>query len=213
MARHSRADTTDPPGGLAIGMLIYARFFKRPLDGLGSLFMLLLLGPVLLLLALVVRFDTPGPAIFSQMRLGEHGRVFKLFKFRTMTHGRRTVIGEIYDGDHPEITRSGGWMRRFKLDELPQLWNVLIGDMSLVGPRPCLPEQERSFNEDGRARLRVRPGMTGLAQVSGNIFIPWAERWRLDRQYVENLTLAMDLRILTRTVVVLMQGERQAGSK
>jgi undecaprenyl phosphate N,N'-diacetylbacillosamine 1-phosphate transferase len=213
MAGHPYADTTDLPRGLKIVMRIYARFFKRPVDVVGSSLLLVLLGPLLLLLAVVVRLDTAGPAIFSQMRLGERGRVFKLFKFRTMTHARRTVIGEIYDGDHPEITRSGAWLRRFKLDELPQLWNVLVGDMSLIGPRPCLPEQVESFNEDGQVRLRVRPGMTGLAQVSGNIFIPWAERWRLDRQYVENLTLAMDLRIFARTVRVLLLGERQAGSK
>jgi len=213
MAGQPFADTTDLPGGSKIGMRIYARFFKRLVDGLGSLVLLALLSPLLLLLVVVVRLDTPGPAFFSQMRLGERGRVFKLFKFRTMMDAKRTVIGEIYDGGHPEITRSGTWMRRLKLDELPQLWNVLVGDMSLIGPRPCLPEQAETFNEDGQMRLRVRPGMTGLAQVSGNIFIPWPERWRLDRQYVENLTLGMDLRIVARTILVIFQGERQAGSK
>jgi lipopolysaccharide/colanic/teichoic acid biosynthesis glycosyltransferase len=101
-------------------------------------------------------------------------------------------------------------MRRFKLDELPQLWNVLVGDMSLVGPRPCMPEQVATFNEDGRARLRVKPGLTGLAQVNGNILLSWPERWKLDRAYVENLTLAMDLRILLRTILVVIRGERRA---
>jgi undecaprenyl phosphate N,N'-diacetylbacillosamine 1-phosphate transferase len=213
LASRAFADTTGLPRGSGAGMRIYANFFKRMVDIVGASVLLILLSPLLLLLALVVRFDTPGSAFFSQSRLGEHGRVFKLLKFRTMTHAKRTATREIYDGDHPEITRSGGWMRRFKLDELPQLWNVLIGDMSLIGPRPCLPEQVVTFNEDGQMRLRVRPGMTGLAQVSGNIFIPWPERWRLDRQYVENLTLAMDLRIVARTILVVLYGERHAGGK
>jgi undecaprenyl phosphate N,N'-diacetylbacillosamine 1-phosphate transferase len=213
LASRAFADTTGLSKDPGTGMRIYANFFKRVVDLVSSSLLLIVLSPLLLLLALVVRLDTPGPAFFSQSRLGERGTVFKLVKFRTMTHAQRTATREIYDGDHPEITRSGSWMRRFKLDELPQLWNVLIGDMSLIGPRPCLPEQVATFNEDGRMRLRVRPGMTGLAQVSGNIFIPWPERWRLDRQYVENLTLVMDLRIIARTVLVVLQGERQAGGK
>jgi lipopolysaccharide/colanic/teichoic acid biosynthesis glycosyltransferase len=191
-------------------MRIYAGLLKRAIDVAGSTLLLVSLAPLMLLLAIVVRSDSPGRVIFSQLRAGEKGRLFRLHKFRTMTDVARTVSGEIYDGRHPDVTRCGVWMRRFKLDELPQLWNVLVGDMSLVGPRPCMPEQVASFNEDGRARLRVKPGLTGLAQVNGNILLSWPERWKLDREYVENLTLALDLRILLRTILVVIRGERRA---
>jgi undecaprenyl phosphate N,N'-diacetylbacillosamine 1-phosphate transferase len=189
-------------------MNIYARCFKRVFDTVVSALLLIILAPVMLLLVIVVLLDTPGPVVFTQKRLGEGGRVFMLRKFRTMTHVPRAVSGEIFDGSHPDVTRSGSWMRRFKMDELPQLWNVLMGEMSLVGPRPCMPEQIDSFNDDGRARLSVRPGLTGLAQVNGNVFLPWTERWKFDRQYVEALTLCMDMRILAKTVKVILRGER-----
>jgi lipopolysaccharide/colanic/teichoic acid biosynthesis glycosyltransferase len=192
-------------------MRLYAQSFKRLFDLLGSGVLLLLMMPLLAALAVIVRLDSPGPALFRQVRAGRDGVPFALFKFRTMTNARRIVSAEIYDGAHPDVTRSGAWMRRFKLDELPQLWNVLRGDMSLVGPRPCMPEQLGSFNDDGRARLRVRPGLTGLAQINGNIFLSWPERWAFDRQYVENLTLRMDIAILMRTVSVVLHGESQTG--
>jgi undecaprenyl phosphate N,N'-diacetylbacillosamine 1-phosphate transferase len=194
-----------------IAMGIYARYFKRLFDIVGSVLLLVALSPMLLLIAAIVRLDSPGGVIFRQQRAGYDGRTFELLKFRTMTDMKRAVAGEIFDAGHPDVTRSGAWLRRFKLDELPQLWNVLIGDMSIVGPRPCMPEQVATFNEDGCARLRVRPGLTGLAQVNGNIFLSWPQRWVFDRAYVEHLTLRMDLAILARTVLVVLLGERRAG--
>lgn len=179
---------------------------KRAIDLLVGLlaapFTLLLVVPA----AVAVAFTSPGPIFFSQPRLGRHGRVFTVYKLRTMTHVKRRASAEVHL-DNAEITPVGRLLRRTKIDELPQLWNVLVGDMSLVGPRPCLPDLRQEFNEDGEARLLVRPGLTGLAQVNGNIFLSWPERWRFDRVYVEHLSLALDLRIVLRTVQVVLQGE------
>lgn len=187
---------------------LYRNYLKRPFDLVASGMVLLLVAPLLVLLAIVVKLDSRGPVFFSQRRVGRYGRVFTLWKFRTMIHRSRKVSGEIMGSD-PEVTRSGRWMRRFKLDELPQLLHVVLGDMSLVGPRPCMEDNVRDFTEDGFARLEVRPGLTGLAQVNGNIYLTWPERWKLDRQYVENLTMAVDMKILWKTCLVLIFGERK----
>jgi lipopolysaccharide/colanic/teichoic acid biosynthesis glycosyltransferase len=138
-----------------------------------------------------------------------HGRVFQLYKLRSMTHVPRTPDRQIYEGD-AEVTRVGQWIRRFKIDELPQLVNVLLGDMSLVGPRPCLPELRDQFDENGAQRLLVRPGLTGLAQVNGNIFLSWPERWRLDRIYVNDLSFWNDIKILLKTIIVVALGEKRS---
>jgi undecaprenyl phosphate N,N'-diacetylbacillosamine 1-phosphate transferase len=189
-------------------MSLYQVAFKRCADIVLAGPALVALLPLLLAFGLLVVIDSPGPALFTQGRLGHNGRVFKLYKFRTMTNAPRLVNIEVHAGN-PELTRIGHWLRRFKLDELPQLWNVLLGDMSIVGPRPAMPEQQRILNEDGRRRLEVRPGLTGLAQVSGNIHLSWEQRWRLDRQYVENLSFMLDLRIILRTVAVIAMGEER----
>jgi lipopolysaccharide/colanic/teichoic acid biosynthesis glycosyltransferase len=189
-------------------MSLYQVAFKRCADvALAGLALAALL-PLLLAFGLLVVIDSPGSALFTQDRLGHNGRVFKLYKFRTMTNAPRVVNAEVR-ADNPELTRIGRWLRRFKVDELPQLWNVLRGDMSIVGPRPAMPEQEQILNADGRRRLEVRPGLTGLAQVSGNIYLSWEQRWRLDRQYVENLSFMLDVRIILRTVAVIAMGEER----
>lgn len=179
---------------------------KRAIDLLVALlaapFVLLLVVPA----AVAVALTSPGPIFFSQPRLGRHGRVFTVQKLRTMTHVKQRASAEVHL-DNAEITPLGRLLRRSKIDELPQFWNVLVGDMGLVGPRPCLPDLRQEFNEDGEARLLVRPGLTGLAQVNGNIFLSWPERWRFDRMYVENLSLGLDLRILLRTALVVLRGE------
>lgn len=127
-----------------------------------------------------------------------------------MTDEPRKVTGEIRDsGADVGVTRAGYWLRRFKIDELPQLWNVLVGDMSLVGPRPAMPQQLDELDEVGRMRLLVRPGLTGLAQVNGNIFLTWPQRWQFDRQYVENVTFITDVGIMLRTALVILLGERR----
>jgi undecaprenyl phosphate N,N'-diacetylbacillosamine 1-phosphate transferase len=189
-------------------MSLYQVAFKRLADIVLAGLALAALLPLLLVFGLLVVIDSPGPALFKQDRLGHNGRVFKLYKFRTMTNAPRVVNAEVR-ADNPELTRIGRWLRRFKVDELPQLWNVLRGDMSIVGPRPAMPEQEQILNADGRRRLEVRPGLTGLAQVSGNIHLSWEQRWRLDRQYVENLSFMLDVRIILRTVAVIAMGEER----
>jgi len=186
---------------------LYASYGKRAFDLALAILGLVVFGPLLLLLALGVRFSSPGPVLFVQERLGLGGTTFRVFKFRTMIARQRSEHSEVWR-DNPEVTRLGHVLRRFKLDELPQLLNVVRGDMSLVGPRPGLPTQLSEYDEEGRLRLLVRPGLTGLAQVSGNIFLSWPERWALDAKYVRRPSLSLDLWILWRTLAVLVRGEQ-----
>jgi lipopolysaccharide/colanic/teichoic acid biosynthesis glycosyltransferase len=165
-------------------------------------------GPILLLCMLLVKLDSRGPVFYNQERLGKGGRLFKVFKLRTMTDKVRTSHTEVLKGNS-ELTRVGSVLRRSKLDELPQILNVLRGEMSLVGPRPALPSQIAEFNEDGRRRLEVRPGLTGLAQVNGNIYLSWPERWIYDRRYVEKLSFALDFSILLKTISIVLLGEER----
>jgi lipopolysaccharide/colanic/teichoic acid biosynthesis glycosyltransferase len=190
------------------GQAMYRIFLKRPFDVLAAFVLLLLVAPILLLTAVLLKLDSPGPILFTQKRLGLNGRIFDLYKFRSMVDVPRTPARQVYGGD-PEVTRVGKFIRRFKIDELPQLLNVLKGDMSIVGPRPCLPDLQAEFDENGRSRIAVRPGLTGLAQVNGNIFLSWPERWRLDRMYVDNLSFVTDCRILWKTVFVVLLGEKR----
>lgn len=124
-----------------------------------------------------------------------------------MTDKKRNSSVQVI-GNEPDVTTLGKVIRRLKVDELPQLINVLKGEMSIVGPRPCLPELQESFNQDGKVRLEVRPGLTGLAQINGNIHLSWKERWAFDRNYVENQSLKLDLRIILSTVLIVVFGEQ-----
>jgi lipopolysaccharide/colanic/teichoic acid biosynthesis glycosyltransferase len=160
----------------------------------------------MLLVALVVKMDSPGPVIFMQDRLGMNYRVFRLYKFRTMTNNKNRANKQTFAND-PEITRIGKFLRRSKLDELPQLFNILNGDMSFVGPRPSLPDLQHKFNEDGKVRIQVKPGLTNLAAVNGSIFLTWPERWVYDRKYVEEQSFLLDMTIMLKTVVVVIMGE------
>jgi len=187
-------------------MDLYARIGKRTLDLAVSSAALVATAPVLAAAAVAIKLDSPGPVLFRQDRLGRAGRTFETLKLRTMTHAERTPDGEV-SLDHPEITRVGRVLRRLKIDELPQLFNILRGDMSLVGPRPGLPGMLTELDEVGRQRLRVRPGLTGLAQVNGNIHLSWPERWHYDAAYAANPSLANDLRIVLRTVPVVLFGD------
>lgn len=180
---------------------------KRLLDLLISLMILLILSPLLASVMLLVKLTSTGPVFFKQQRIGKCGLVFEIYKFRTMSNRIRDFSLQVTNETN-EVTFIGKVIRRLKIDELPQLFNVLKGDMSLVGPRPCLPSLVDEFNDDGRARLKVRPGLTGLAQVSGNIYLSWEERWKLDRKYVENQSLLLDLKIILRTVAVVFFGEK-----
>lgn len=185
---------------------MYIRFGKRLLDLILTVPALLVLTPLLLVTIVLIKLDSPGPAFFFQDRLGRGGRVFRILKFRTMTHRQRIPDRDIFGRD-PEVTRMGYWMRRFKIDELPQLINVVLGDMSIVGPRPYLPRQLAEYDSTSRRRLDVQPGLTGLTQVNGNIHLSWQERWSYDVEYVDNLSFLLDLRIVVRTVLVVLLGE------
>jgi exopolysaccharide biosynthesis polyprenyl glycosylphosphotransferase len=183
---------------------------KRIVDVTAALAALLALSPVLLVLALIVKRDSPGPALFRQARIGKDGRVFGMYKFRSMVvdaEARLAGLNQQNQGagvlfkmkDDPRVTRCGHWMRKYSLDELPQLWNVVLGDMSMVGPRPPLDREVSGYERHTHRRLLIKPGITGLWQINGRSDLPWDEAVRLDLYYVENWSLAGDLLILWRT--------------
>ena len=183
--------------------------FKRLFDFFISFAILLLLFPLFIIVAVLIKLDSKGPIFYLQSRVGENGRVFRIYKLRTMTNKERDPnVKQTYLQD-PDITRIVGLLRRFKIDELPQIWNVFIGDMSLVGPRPALPSLYEKFGEIAKKRCEVRPGMTGWAQVNGNIYLPWEERLCLDREYVDRMSFMLDLRILVKTVAIVLFGEEK----
>jgi lipopolysaccharide/colanic/teichoic acid biosynthesis glycosyltransferase len=181
---------------------------KRALDVALASFGLLLGGPVLLAAMAAVRVESPGHPIYRQRRVGRDGRPFDLFKLRTMVHGAEHMgAGMAVNEGDSRITRVGAFLRRTSLDELPNLVNVLRGEMSIVGPRPTIPVQVEQYSERQRGRLAVKPGITGWAQVNGRASLPWADRIELDLWYVEHQSLRLDLRILARTVAILVRGE------
>jgi exopolysaccharide biosynthesis polyprenyl glycosylphosphotransferase len=186
---------------------------KNVVDRVGALLLLVALAPVFGICALVIRLDSPGPAWFTQIRVGRNGQPFKVHKFRTMSlgaHEARHEIAHENESDRegvlfkikadPRITRVGTVLRKYSLDELPQLVNVLLGQMSLIGPRPALPQEVQGYSTDLRRRLVVKPGMTGLWQVSGRSDLSWEETERMDLEYVDNWSWPLDLRIAARTV-------------
>jgi lipopolysaccharide/colanic/teichoic acid biosynthesis glycosyltransferase len=168
----------------------------------------ILTAPVVALLALAVRLESPGHPLYTQTRAGKDGRPFSIYKLRTMVTGAEfTGAGlAIQEGD-ARITRVGRFLRRYSLDELPNLYNVLRGEMSIVGPRPTLPAQVAQYTDRQRGRLAVKPGITGWAQINGRASLPWAERIELDIWYVEHRSLALDLRILTKTLGMVLSGQ------
>jgi lipopolysaccharide/colanic/teichoic acid biosynthesis glycosyltransferase len=186
----------------------YRSVAKRCFDLLVCVVLLVLAAPVFFLAAVLIRLDSQGPVLFVQQRLGRFGSTFPTFKFRTMTDRPRVATAEVLPG-HSEVTRVGHWLRRFKIDELPQLLNILRGDMSLIGPRPALPEHIAEYNDDGLCRLLERPGLTGLAQISGNIYLSWPDRWILDARYVQTVSFATDIGIAFKTVAVVFVGEEK----
>jgi undecaprenyl phosphate N,N'-diacetylbacillosamine 1-phosphate transferase len=190
------------PGGF------YRKYGKRMLDILLSLLALIILLPLFVILAIAVRLDSPGPALYWQERLGLRGKIFRAAKFRTMTDIPRRSEREILPND-PEVTQVGGFLRRYKLDELIQLIHVLHGEMSIIGPRPALPEQLAEYDEYGLRRLLVKPGLSGLAQVNGNIYLTWPQRWKFDARYVDECSFRLDLWIIWRTIAVMILGEKK----
>ena len=179
---------------------------KRVLDIFMSGIALVFLTIPLLIIAMAIKHDSNGPVLFRQERIGKDGKPFMIFKFRTMRQGAETVTFGIYiDSGNPSITRLGHFLRRWGLDELPQLLNVFRGDMSLVGPRPTLSYQVEKYDETQMLRLRVKPGLTGWAQVNGRNKLNWPKRIELDVWYAENWSLLMDAKILALTPVALLR--------
>lgn len=184
--------------------LVLRRGFDLVVGLAGSL----ITAPLVALLAGAIRAETPGSPIYTQQRAGKDGRPFAIYKLRTMVQGAETIGAglAIQQGDE-RITRVGRVLRRYSLDELPNLWNVVRGEMSIVGPRPTLPWQVQRYSERQRGRLAVKPGITGWAQIHGRAALPWPERIELDLWYVENRSLALDLRILAATFAIVVRGE------
>jgi len=180
---------------------------KRLLDLVLAAAGLAVCAPLIAVLAAAVRLESPGPPFYTQTRAGRHGRPFLIYKLRTMVRGAEfTGAGlAIQEGDD-RITRVGRLLRRYSLDELPNLYNVLRGEMSIVGPRPTLLHQVEQYTERQRGRLEVKPGITGWAQINGRAALPWAERIELDLWYVEHRSLALDLRIIARTIGMVLTG-------
>ncbi len=193
------------------------RLIKGLFDRLVAAVAMVLLGPLLALIAIIIRAHDGGPALFRQTRVGKDGRLFTLYKFRTMVadaERQRSNLVSLNELDgplfkirrDPRITAPGSWLRRWSLDELPQLLNVLLGDMSLVGPRPPLPSEARKYGSYMRRRLVVKPGLTGLWQISGRAELSWEDAVRFDVRYVENWSFALDLMILWKTTAAVING-------
>ena len=194
-------------------------FFKRLMDIVLSIVALVVLSPVFLLTALLVKITSPGPIIFSQVRVGRFGRHFKFYKFRSMyidAEARKAELmkhNESSDGvifkmkRDPRITAIGRFIRKFSIDELPQLFNVLMGDMSLVGPRPPLPSEVRTYTLEERKRLNITPGITCLWQVSGRSELPFSKQIELDKEYISSQSMWKDFLILLKTVPAILTGK------
>jgi lipopolysaccharide/colanic/teichoic acid biosynthesis glycosyltransferase len=184
-----------------------ARLVKRALDAVGAATLIVVTSPLLGAACLAIRLESSGSPIYRQRRIGKGGGEFDLFKLRTMVSGAESMgAGLAVDEGDPRITRVGALLRRFSLDELPNLVNVLRGEMSLVGPRPTVQVQVAQYSERQRGRLAVEPGITGWAQVKGRAALPWHERIELDLWYIEHWSLRLDLRILASTAVLLVSG-------
>lgn len=188
---------------------MYRNFFKRLIDILFSFSLILVLILPMLIVALLIKADSRGPVFFKQVRVGKGLKTFWVLKFRTMTNVKREVGNKPLIGKTEGVTDVGYYLRRFKIDELPQLINVAKGEMSLVGPRPSIPEQLEHMSDLQKSRYDVRPGLTGLAQVNGNIHLTWPQRYVFDLKYVKNITFFNDVRILLRTVFIVLKGEEK----
>ena len=184
---------------------IYEQFIKRPMDCFLATLSLLILSPVILILSLLVRVFLGSPVFFEQDRPGKDGKVFKLYKFRTMTDGK-DENGQLL-ADEKRLTTFGKILRSSSLDELPELFNIIKGEMSLIGPRPLLVRYLPLYNEKQARRHDVRPGLTGLAQSRGRNSLSWEEKFKLDVEYVDHITFLGDLKIIADTVVKVFKRE------
>ena len=178
---------------------IYRRFLKRPMDFILSLMAIIVLSPVLIIVAILVRFKLGSPVLFKQKRPGLNEKIFTMYKFRTMTD-EKDENGELLS-NHMRLTKFGRILRATSLDELPELFNILKGDMSIIGPRPLLIEYLLLYNEKQKHRHAVRPGLSGLAQVNGRNAISWEEKFDYDVEYVENISFFLDIKLIVQTVL------------
>ncbi len=184
---------------------------KRIIDFTLSLIALIILLPLLLLVALLIKLDSKGPVFYTQFRPGKNQKLFRVYKFRTMVQGadKYQKVGVEVKKDDSRITTLGRFLRRFKIDELPQLINILKGDMSIVGPRPSLPEYLQQYEEWELERFLVRPGLTGLAQVNGNIYLEREEKSAYDVKYVKEMSFFLDIKIIVKTIAIVLFGEEK----
>lgn len=184
-------------------------FSKRALDLLVSIPVLVVTSPIMALIGLAIRLSSPGPALFVQERVGKDGRPFRAYKFRTMVQGaRERGAGLLIEGrDDPRITRVGRFLRRWSLDELPQIINILKGEMSVVGPRPTVATQVQQYDAFQKRRLEVKPGITGWAQIHGRNELSWPERIEYDVWYVDNWSFRLDVAIILKTLPVVLNEE------
>lgn len=178
---------------------MYKHFFKRIFDFIFSLIAIITLSPLMIIIAILVRVKLGSPVLFKQKRPGKNEKIFTMYKFRTMTN-KTDVNGNLLH-DSERLTKFGKFLRSTSLDELPELYNILIGDMSLIGPRPLAVEYLPYYYDNERIRHSVRPGLTGLAQVNGRNTLNWEERFSFDIQYVNKLNLFMDIKIIFRTFI------------
>ena len=190
---------------------IYELIFKRPMDFILSLIAIILLSPVMLILVVLVRIKLGGPVLFKQERPGKNEKIFKMYKFRSMTD-KKDENGNLLP-DEVRLTKFGKFLRSTSLDELPGLFSILTGKMSIVGPRPLLTEYLTYYTDLERRRHLVRPGLTGLAQINGRNYITWEERFNFDLKYVEKVTFLTDLKIVIKTVLkVVVRSNIETGS-
>jgi lipopolysaccharide/colanic/teichoic acid biosynthesis glycosyltransferase len=181
-----------------------SRVIDLVVGGIGAV----LTAPLVAVLALAIRLESPGHPLYTQTRVGKDGELFQIYKLRTMVPGAEfTGAGLAIQQGDDRITRIGAFLRRYSLDELPNLWNVVQGEMSIVGPRPTLAVQVEQYTDRQRGRLAVKPGMTGWAQINGRTSLAWPERIELDLWYVEHRSLGLDLRILARTGRMVFRGD------
>ena len=185
----------------------YQHYGKRLFDLCVAVPLFLAVFPILCFAGLLVLITSRRPIFFTQVRLGKDGREFDIYKFRSMTVTKQKSGGEVF-ADHPDVTWIGKILRRTKIDELPQLWNILCGDLSFIGPRPLLPESMERCGEVGRKRLDVPQGLASLTEVNGNIYLDWDDRWCYDAEYVDRQSFRLDLEIFFRVFLVILFGEK-----